>query len=477
MMRHPPRARRGLFLPLAVALASVTVIAGYYRAVAEDVPTRSATGADLRDGVIRVANRAELMRALRDRAGGFTIELAPGEYGSVRLRAEADAPLFAQPVTIRSAEPCNRARFSSLTLSGVSRITLEALHFENSTFFGSPPDVLYVRPGRLRSVNLLRTDRVSNITIRDSLFVGPTVDLGAGHPENGYGYGFGWKGSDIRDATFVNNEMTNLYKGLSISRTERLEVSGNSVHDYRSDAFYIAGSKDLVVTDNFLINPRPRILPQGRGDHPDFMQMRDIYGARIENNYMDVGTGGSGSQGIFVFKPSADLVVRNNVIASRGRNALTFSTLENSEIANNLVIHAEVPAHLRERTGARAPDAPMLRIRPSYRNVRVSRNAASLYNREFDGLGPAAGGGNVLVQNAVPGGRNFYYYDAAGTGAPAPQATQYGRVWLAGVPAGVGPDPSAFAFVANGTERGPAACRRPNMAAPGAPARSAAARS
>jgi len=309
----------------------------------------------------------------------------------------------------------------------------------------------------LRTLILLRTDKVSNIAIRDSTFAGPTIT--GGHPQDGYAHGAGWFGGDIENAIFTNNELTNLRAALSLRRTAGVRIAGNSIHDYRADAIYITHSQDVTIADNRMSDPRAFRLPKGQGDHPDFIQMRDITGGVIENNYMDAGIKGGGSQGIFAGGTSRNLVVRNNVIASRMANALTFAALENSEIANNLVVNAALPLHL--QGAEKQPHEPRLPIRTSYRDVRVTGNVASRYGHDFEEVaraGQVTARGNLLVQNTAPDAPNYYHYDGEGVGAPSATMTRIGAVGLGPLPANSGPDPAKFAYLTHGTSRAPAAC-------------------
>ena len=454
--RTRSRGRGGLYLALLGVFGCLLGVAIFFRANAVAQPHDPNT--------IAVSNTAELQKALRNARGGITLELAPGDYGQVRIVGTPEKPRFAQTLTIRSADPCNPARLAQLALRGVSNVTIDGLRFESPRFFNRPRAELFARNGGLQNLYLLRTDDVSDITIRNSTFAGPTVHVpGAPVVEEGYGHGFGWAGKGIRRTSFTNNESTNLYKAISISDVDTVEIAGNSMHDYRSDALYIKGAHDLTIADNRMSDPRPLLRPNGVGDHPDFIQLEDVSGGRIENNYMDVGLSADGSQGIFS-RAASDMVVRNNVIATRGVNALTFNSLANSQIANNLVVFAVVPpgaAFVQTR-----PEVyePILRIRPSYTGTSVTGNLASKYSHDFDRVARGSQitvAGNALVQSNLPRGRNYYRYQADGQPAPAGAALSIGKVWLSSVPAGAGPDPAKFAYLAKGTSRAPGGCRRP----------------
>ena len=444
------RERRG-FIYLLAALFCVLLVAIYYKAVAGTTSESGGAAASSEERVVPIANRAELRRALRNENGGYILELAPGNYGSIAIRGNADNPRFEQPVTIRSAERCNPAVFERLTINGVSNLALEALHFEDAGFFDRPPEELVKPNGQLKNLDLLRTDDVSNIAVRDSTFVGPTVDLPSGHRLNGYGYGFGWRGVRVRSASFTNNRMTNLYKGLSVRNAAGLTIADNTLSRYRSDGIYLTQSEDVDILNNRMVDPLPYVLAQGRGDHPDFMQLADIAGGRIENNYMDIGLSAEASQGIFS-GPASDLMVRNNIIITRSLNGLVFSALTDSEISNNLVVSAGVPRNASRMAsgGGRRNTEPQFRINANYENVIVSNNVASRFSRNFPAVarrGSLSATGNVTLQNANPREGSYYAYLTDGAAARDSSGTRIGNVWLSSVPADAGPDPGKFAYL------------------------------
>ena len=433
----------------------------------------SATGATTGSGSggIQVSSAAALQKALSDPRGGYTIDLAPGNYGWVNLVANPQQPRFLNRVTIRSLDPCNPAVFQHLTIRGLSNITVQSLRFEDPNFFNRPRAQLFNAQGKLITLNLLRTDNASDIIIRDNLFTGPTIQMpGGGQPDEGYAYGFGWKGVGVRNATFIGNEATNLYKAVSVDSANGLVISGNSLHEYRSDAVYLGNVSNVTITQNRLSDPRPWFTAKGgAGDHADFIQIQAVATGLIESNYLDIGNVATLSQGIFS-PTGSNLLVRNNVLATRGVNAIAFFKLVNSQIVNNLVVYA-VPTPGLAAAGVRGGTfEPQLRIWSNYSNVRLSGNIASRYPFGFDNIVQEAGIGasnNIKVQSGFPTELNYYRYLADGRQAPLSTGAVIGNVSLPSLPPGVGPDPAAFGYLSLGKSRAPAACRRPGAA--GAP--------
>ena len=341
------RQRRALVRSLLLGVLFLGLLAIFYRTVLGATGPTTGTHAERgtrTTGAIRVTNAAGLQKALNDPRGGYTVELAPGRYGWVNLGGDAARPRFAKMVTIRSAEPCNPAVFGHLGLQGLSNLTIEGLRFENPDFFNRPREKMYAPNGHVLNLDLLRTDSVSDIVIRGNSFEGPLVHIpGAGLPDEGYSWGFGWKAFKAKNVTFTGNEAIGLYKTISVRLIDGLTITDNSLHDYRSDAMYLADVKNVTITGNRLSDPRPRLGVQG--DHPDFIQIEGIANGRIENNYMDIGTLSNDSQGIFS-RAGTDMVVRNNVILTRTVNALMFASLVNGDIENNLVVNAVLPPDL-----------------------------------------------------------------------------------------------------------------------------------
>lgn len=395
---------------------------------------------------VSVSNRSELYAALQNPSGPTTILLAPGDYGPVRLVQNVN---FSYHVTIKSADIANPAVIETLTIRNKSNITLDNLRFEDQDFF-SPTTT------SLNYLALLRTDNVSDLVVTNSTFVGPTIDIASGHYLNGYAYGHGWKGSRLTNVIFTNNEMTNLDKGVSISNLDNVNISNNDIHDYRQDALYISTANKLVVDGNRMANVNAYTLPNKGGDHPDFMQLNNITNSQIQNNYMDVGTAGGFSQGIFSGAAS-NLIVSNNIIITPAVNAIQFSALTDSVISNNLVLQSQIPAGgLSYADGqARPAPSPQIRALGKFDNVVMQDNISHGYSFHFESL--ASGGkftsvNNVEVQNVNPSAPDYYGYLAGGgggaAGAPASGLVPIGSVLIdQSVLSAGGPNLSKFAYI------------------------------
>ena len=323
---------------------------------------------------VSVSSVAELKGALH--SGSTTILLEPGNYGRVML---TDLNL-SQNVTIKSADSNNLAVLEQLIVRNSKNLTFDSLHFENKDFF-APGSGNVTSTGAIKYLELLRTDDSSNLVISDSTFVGATIDVPSGHYMNGYAHGIGWRGMGVANVEFTGNTMTNLWKGMTLKNLDGLEITQNSISDYRSDAVFIDTARNINIDSNSMTDVRAYQMEGGGGDHADFMQIKNITNGSIQNNYMDVGPGHAGSQGIFSGY-ATNMDVSNNIIISRMANGISFSHLVDSSIASNLLLKADDPAGgLKWANGEpRKVGGPQIRVNDNYENVVVKDNISHDYS-------------------------------------------------------------------------------------------------
>ena len=410
------------------------------------------------DGGIEVHGRAQLLEAIGKAKGGVTLRLAPGDYGMVNLTSIGRQLRANERITIMSADPCNQARFARLNIVDSANLILRDLRFQNTGFFAQPTNRTRRPNGSLQYMDLLRTERSSSLAIVNNVFVGATVAVPGKHPLNGFAHGIGWMGENVRDVQFRSNRMSNLFKGLSVRNARGLVIGGNAITDYRTDAVFVWDVADLTIEDNSFTNPRPLILAKGRGDHPDFIQLKNVVGGVIANNYMVVAPQGGASQGIFP-GPARNLKVRNNIIVSRMLNGIYFRDIADSEIAGNLVLRAEDPPDgLLGRDGSRLPDVgPRIRIDPASRNLLMRGNAVSADRRRGQG-----GRANEIAVSQITSARPFQRVGA--NGARTAAGSGYRRIGDLLITldslATAGIDADKFAFLDAEQPGGTARCAR-----------------
>ena len=343
---------------------------------------------------VSVSTRAELNYALQNTNGGTTIQLEPGYYGRVMLTNVN----LSQNVTIKSADSSNPAVIGQLIVRNADNLTIDSLHFEYKGFFSKASGNV-TSDGAIKYLELLRTDDSSNLVVKDSTFVGATIDVPSGHLYNGYAHGIGWRGMDLENVKFTGNTMTNLWKGMTLVDVEDAEITKNSISDYRSDAIFVNSAKDLTIDGNVMTDVHAYQVKGATGDHADFIQIKNVVNGSIQNNYMDVGSGHTGSQGIFSGY-AADMDVSNNIIISRMANGISFSHLVDSNISGNLLLKADSPADgLKWANGEpRKVGGPQIRVNDKFENVVVENNISYDYSLN---LGQLVSRGQIKAFNNI----------------------------------------------------------------------------
>ena len=289
---------------------------------------------------IYVNSSAALTTALKAAAGGDVIKLAPGTYTGLSLGNVS----YGSGVTITSADAANPAIITDFTLVNVQGVTfqnLEMLALDH-------PD--YIEKG----INFyaFKVARSSDVNFDDIHFHG-SLD---GNAQND---SLGLQIRDSSNVSVTNSEFEQLNRALAIGTTTGVRVSGNNVHDLRSDGFNFAQVKNAKIEDNIFHDFTPKA-----GDHPDAIQfwtssttaastdiliarnvilrgdgeytqgifMRDETGVlpyervTITENLI-VGTGWSGLRVI----GAKDLVVTNNDLISFVGDNVTFMLIQNAD--------------------------------------------------------------------------------------------------------------------------------------------------
>ena len=207
---------------------------------------------------ITVSSSSELSAALASASAGTVILLAPGQYGFLNLWDERDTYVnYAGEVTIRSANSDDPAVFSSMKLTGVDNLTIDSVKFDYVSPSGAPA---YAKPFQI--------DSSTHITIKNSTFDGDLAH-GVDDIQDGFGTGYGLDVKDSTDITIESNDFFNWDRAVAFGRVTNLVVSGNDVHDIRSDGFDFVNVDNVLIEGNSLHDFRKAA---GSGDHADMIQ-------------------------------------------------------------------------------------------------------------------------------------------------------------------------------------------------------------
>lgn len=178
-----------------------------------------------------VASPAALMAALARARGGERILLAPGDYGRLALTRYLKFDVkFPAPVTLASADPANPAVLRGLALAGVENLTLEGLAF---AYRAQPGDRLYTAPFAVTDCRA--------ITIAGARFTGDRA-RGNGPPDDGHPIALGLSVRGSAGVIIADNRITGFGRGLAVSDSRDVAVTGNDLSGLRLDGMDFAVS-------------------------------------------------------------------------------------------------------------------------------------------------------------------------------------------------------------------------------------------
>lgn len=356
--------------------------------------------------------------ALAKVAPGDKILLAPGNYGVLRLDQQyGDAT---RRVTLTSADPNNRARFSHLEMHDAQGLTLEQLVFEFRFPSGSDPNVLKAS----------KVHHSQHITIRDSLFDGDAA-RGTGTAADGFGAGFGLWVRFSQNIQIENSTFRGWYRGILAGKSTGITLRGSDFYDMRSDGVNFAEVTDVLIEGNLFRDFRRRADDPA---HPDMIQFwtngtdspnRNI---TIRDNILNARNG-DWTQSIFMRNERVDvqgagpemyyrnIVITGNIIINAHLHGITLGESDGVLIADNTLIHN----HAARLTGSnRAVHIPVINLAPVSRNVSILRNITG-------GISGAQGqpdwrlASNLKIQDQSSGEPGYYdiVFVAALNGDPA----------------------------------------------------------
>ena len=315
-----------------------------------------------------VYDSAQLDAALKRAAGGDTIRIAAGNYGSFEIKNFNPR----SAVTIVAASSANLPVFSHLRVTGSSNLLLTRLAIASP--LPEPGMALY-------STEIMRSHdvRLSGMTFR-----GVTGGGVANDPR-------GLRLSDSTNITVANNSFTELSHAIIADGSTRMTITDNGFTGIRTDGIMVDGASGSLIARNRFSDFRPE-----PGDHPDAIQLFNTGNATrnmtIQDNLM---IGGAGQmQGIFMTNASGDraqldqIKIANNLMWGTMWNGIAaFTANRVTVMGNTLFSNAQ-------------NDTPKTWVRLEDINLGiVSGNYAGGYL--YTGLGKLTGGGNVLSLSDV----------------------------------------------------------------------------
>lgn len=263
-----------------------------------------------------VRSDEDLQRAIAGAVGGDVILLAPGVYERIEIKRRK----FDRPLVLASANPARAAIVRAMSITGSSGVTLQDLTF--ATLPGS----------RMFGIGAFGSERIRLKRV-----------LGEG-PSGAVGYTVSpFMFRDCRDVAVLDSEFRHMWHGPAFLNTSRAIVSGNYLHDIRTDGVRGGGNVEMAIAFNFFtdFHPAPR-------DHPDAVQMwttgtsasaRDIV---IRDNIVIRGPAGSATQGIFLGEeskkyPYLNVLITRNLVIGTLFNGIALGNSTRSMIVDNEV--------------------------------------------------------------------------------------------------------------------------------------------
>ncbi|WP_422050801.1 right-handed parallel beta-helix repeat-containing protein [Shimia sp.] len=314
---------------------------------------------------IYVTDYDDLLSKLDSATGGEVFELAPGEYGLLNLSTstlKTSHGKYASEVTIRSADPIDKAIFSGGILAGVENLKISDLKIEYQPTGELP---IYEKVFKIVKGS-------KSVVIENSVFEGHPVPEGlGGNPEDhldvkahgglveGLSSGVGFSARESEDITFHNNEVTGFHRAVKVLDVDGAIFTDNYIHDLRSDGLNFISVTNGLIEGNEIRDMRPWRHEEavGGGDHGDLIQF---------------WTNGTTS-------PSENIIIRSNILHVRDGDATHSIFMRNEEVDNG-------------RAGEEM----------FYRNITIEDNL--IYNAHRHGISVGEGfeitiQNNTLVQN------------------------------------------------------------------------------
>ena len=272
-----------------------------------------------------VDNGGALIGALKSAHGGDVIKLAPGTYSDLTFKNMT----FSADVTITSMDPTRPAVITNFSMSNVTGVTFSKLDMFAVNATGSNKNSGWA----------FRVTDSKNVNFDHVKFHG-SLDRQTNNDMNGLQIRLG------KDISVTNSEFQQLGRGMAISESEHVKVSGNEVHEMRTDGFNFAQVGHVEITGNYLHDFMP-----APGDHPDAIQFwtsgttASSHDILVSDNLILRGDG-ENTQGIFMTDqvgtlPYERVTISNNLIVGTGYSAIRLAGGKDITVTGNELLTLE----------------------------------------------------------------------------------------------------------------------------------------
>ncbi|WP_212751919.1 right-handed parallel beta-helix repeat-containing protein [Roseovarius arcticus] len=345
--------------------------------------------------IINVSNATELKTALAAATGGETVILAAGDYGKLSISGTQ----FASNVTLKSADANGMASFSEAYLKNSSNITFDTIKFDYS-----------YSSGEAYYASKFSVENSTNISFNDSLFDGDAAN-GTGTAADGLGTGKGLVVKGSTNVDVVNSEFHSFWTGLSINTSSNIHISGNNIHNIRSDGMKLGSSQTVLVEKNYIhdFNGDDTL-----SDHRDMIQIQRSSGTgvsdlTIRDNVFDMGSG-DWTQTIWAGRDKGNandptnwhqnVLIENNVIYNAHTHGISLNLTDGLTIRDNSLIAVD-----RAQTGGIS--IPKILVSSESKSVVVENNITPAIGGE-QGQADWSVQNNAFIQNTDANAPGYY---------------------------------------------------------------------
>ncbi|GAO40125.1 hypothetical protein SCH01S_43_00260 [Sphingomonas changbaiensis NBRC 104936] len=364
---------------------------------------------------INVSNSSQLQSALSHAAGGDTIVLAAGNYGTSYINDRN----YSAGVTIKSASLSNRAHFDYLAISNSNNLRFEGLDVGHALRHGENPSSPYARV----------TDS-DNIKMVGMSFHGSLDN----HPAND-GVGLNVTNSD--HFQLMGSTFRDLYRGAYIQQASDVTVASNSFQMIRTDGLDFGAVNGAVVDKNSFTNFHPIA-----GDHADAIQFwltgqpHGSSNIAITNNTIMQGSG-TGMQGIFMSDPKAfgynNVRIQNNLVYGNDQyHGIFLNGVHGAQVIGNTMLSKStdhkmmwIDLHNGSNFTVRDNLAESIQVQRGATGVSMSHNATPATVGSFHALFPHLDA-PTSVNDLITHGYGYQLPGSISTGI-APVATALGQ--------------------------------------------------
>jgi hypothetical protein len=314
---------------------------------------------------VTVANQSELENAIRSVRGGDTILLKAGTYSDLNLTHSSSRNYkFAQEVTIKSADPGNRAVVNELFIRGATNVTISDLKFDYTGVQGADTQSWQIG-------DPFFIENAAGITLERLLIDGHSNSAG-------FGSGTGLRVKNSTDVTVSHTEMLNFKVAMNLWNSSGVTLEDNVIRKMNHDALFIGGGKNLVIEDNYIGDYNPQ-YPLAL--HKDAIQVfTDSVTGPLENVVIRGNTFESGDvrHGVFIFNE----LYRDGNAAAYHRNILIEDNYFRTANTHGITVTHGDGVTVRNNTVTLNPDGgltqiPLVNVSGTSRNVEIIGNTVS----------------------------------------------------------------------------------------------------